>query len=189
MFAKENINALKIDAFTPYGVIDKPSIVGASYFIIMKKRCYLKGINHPGYKHGMDKTKLYWIWSGMRQRTTNPHSHNYKYYGAKGIKVCEDWNNPLKFKEWALNHGYKEGLLLDRIDNDKDYCPENCRFVTIEISNRNKRRKLLYGFQVFGNSYGVRIHKNGRTYYGGSSTDLNKAIQLRDELDFKLNYN
>jgi hypothetical protein len=66
----------------------------------------------------------------MKNRCTYPRNVAYKWYGAKGIRVCSAWDNFVHFREWALSHGYEEGLQLDRIDSSKDYAPENCRWVT-----------------------------------------------------------
>lgn len=87
---------------------------------------------------------LYAVLSSMINRTTNPNNIGYKYYGARGIKVCEEWStNPESFLHWALENGYEKGLAIDRIDTDGDYQPHNCRFVTRKENNSNKRTNRL----------------------------------------------
>lgn len=71
------------------------------------------------------------IFRSMKYRCYNPNSKDYRWYGAKGIKICDEWlNNPNLFEEWALNNGYTDTLTIDRIEENKDYCPENCRWIS-----------------------------------------------------------
>jgi hypothetical protein len=75
----------------------------------------------------------------MKDRTKNPNRKNYKYYGGKGITVCAVWENDfISFRDWALQNGYTKGLSLDRIDNDKGYEPDNCRWATKTQQARNQ---------------------------------------------------
>lgn len=92
-------------------------------------------------KHGLyrDNAALFNVWQTMKNRCENPRREKYKDYGARGIKVCDEWHKASNFVEWALKNGYKKGLQLDRIDNDGDYCPQNCRFVTPKQNSRNRR--------------------------------------------------
>ena len=78
-------------------------------------------------------------YKGMMSRCYNKNSWNYKWYGGKGITVCDEWRNDfLNFRDWALENGYSKELTLDRIDGGKDYCPENCRWTTWERQQNNK---------------------------------------------------
>lgn len=93
------------------------------------------------FKHGMCYTKLYGCWAAMIQRCTNPKNKNHKYYYDKGITVCDEWLKFENFYEWAINNGYKEGLSIERKDNSKGYCPENCTWITMQEQARNKTNK------------------------------------------------
>ncbi len=84
------------------------------------------------------RTRLDVIHSNMIQRCTNPNSPFYYRYGGRGIEVCEEWRTRKGFKNWALENGYKDDLTLDRIDNDKGYYPENCRWVTMQTNCNNR---------------------------------------------------
>lgn len=101
-------------------------------------------------KHGFatrnKKEHLYVLWCAMRDRAQNPNRRDSIYYSDKGIDVCEEWNDYLKFKEWAFMNGYQEGLSIDRKDNNMGYCPENCRWIPLREQNRNKttNRILTY---------------------------------------------
>lgn len=93
--------------------------------------------------HGLRKHKLYGVWRSMKERCVCETHYAYKDYGARGITVCKEWLNDFKvFYDWAMNNGYKEGLTIDRINNNSGYYPENCRWVTMEIQNKNKRNTI-----------------------------------------------
>ena len=92
-------------------------------------------------KHGEahNKSRLYNIWVNMRMRCKPyPVSDFNRYWGAKGIKVCDEWQEYIAFRNWALSNGYDEKLTIDRIDGNKDYCPNNCRWVTPKVQSNNE---------------------------------------------------
>ena len=93
------------------------------------------------YKHGYYKHPLYAnVYFNMKRRCYDSKTWNYKNYGGRGIRVCNKWNNDVvKFIEWALINGYGKGLQIDRINNDGDYSPDNCRFVTPKENSNNRR--------------------------------------------------
>ena len=94
-------------------------------------------------KHGENKTKLHNEWQRIRSRCMGYDMHHKKYYTDRGITVCDEWNDYTKFRDWALANGYKEGLQIDRINNDLGYFPENCRWVTRERNMRNRRNTII----------------------------------------------
>lgn len=90
-------------------------------------------------KHGLAHTKLYAVWLNMRNRCYNENVRAYARYGARGITVCDEWKDEfIPFMRWALSHGWNESLQIDRIDNNGQYCPDNCRFVTRSENVRNR---------------------------------------------------
>jgi len=99
----------------------------------------------PNKTHGMTQSPLFVAWQNMRKRCYNPKSQRYKTYGARGITVCDEWNNSsTTFLKWATENGWKPGLEIDRIDLNGNYCPENCRFIphAEQARNRTTTRRL-----------------------------------------------
>ena len=87
--------------------------------------------------HGMCSTRLYQIWNAMKQRCSNPNAISYKYYGAKGIVVCPEWQNFTEFYSWAVSHGYDDNLTIDRKNSNGNYEPSNCRWTTNKEQQNN----------------------------------------------------
>lgn len=92
---------------------------------------------HRGLKR--DYPRLYTIWKLMHKRCEDETNNMYYLYGGRGVKVCEDWTSLKSFIDWANKNGYSDDLTIDRVDSNKNYSPENCRWVTRTIQNRNKR--------------------------------------------------
>jgi len=90
------------------------------------------------------ETRLYGIWKNMKDRCNRPGNRFYQRYGGRGIKVCKEWaNNFYVFEEWAYSHGYREYLTIDRIDNDKGYSPDNCRWSSQSSQMRNTSKSIF----------------------------------------------
>lgn len=95
-------------------------------------------------KHGMRNSKLYNTYTNMMNRCNDPKNKRYSSYGGRGIKVCDAWSQGFeRFMEWALSSGYVEGLTIDRIDVDGDYCPKNCRWATVKQQANNQRKTIF----------------------------------------------
>lgn len=98
------------------------------------------GASNSNYKYGITGHRLYIIWSSMKQRCNNPNAHEYTAYGGRGIKVCDEWLHDAKaFYDWAMANGYADDLTIDRIENDKGYSPDNCRWIPQSEQYSNMR--------------------------------------------------
>jgi len=102
--------------------------------------------NKSRAKHGLAGSKIYNTWRSMLKRCYLPSNPSYKHYGAREINVCDEWRDKeqgfIHFYEWAIANGYKEGLILDRINVNGNYEPTNCRWVTPKVSANNKRNNV-----------------------------------------------
>jgi hypothetical protein len=116
--------------------------------------CYKKRrVSETHKTHGLVGTRLYNTWTNMKDRILNPKNKHYNDYGGRGITICDEWKNDAKaFYNWAMSNGYSEELTIDRIDNDGNYEPSNCRWTTQNIQARNQR-----------------IRKNNKSGYKGVS--------------------
>ena len=95
--------------------------------------------------HGLSHTRIHDIWKELKQRCTNKSNSKYKYYGEKGITVCDEWSNSfINFYNWSIENGYNDTLTIDRIDSSKGYDPSNCRWVSYKVQNNNKSDNKRY---------------------------------------------
>lgn len=103
----------------------------------------IKGINNPNYRTGYKvkgfKSSLYNSWQGMKSRCLNRNHPKYHRYGGRGINIYKEWLDFKNFLSWALDNGWQEGFSIDRINNDGDYCPENCQWLSCADNSRKKR--------------------------------------------------
>lgn len=98
-------------------------------------------------KHNLSSHRLYHIWFAMKQRCNDENSRSFSSYGGRGISVCEEWLDFINFYEWALPNGYSENLTIERLDNNKGYCPSNCVWATKKQQARNKRNVPLIEYE------------------------------------------
>lgn len=103
-------------------------------------------ISQSNLIHGLRHSRIYSIWSNMHSRCHNPNTPRYSDYGGRGVGVCSEWGDFLEFHKWAILNGYSDELSIDRIDNNKGYSPDNCRWVTMSEQLNNRRNTVLITF-------------------------------------------
>ena len=134
--------------------------------------------------HGLKKHKGYMVHNDMMRRCYNERTSGYQNYGGRGITVCEEWLNVVGFISW-FDSNYIEGFTLDRIDNDKGYNPDNCRFadkVTQALNQRIKKSNTsgFVGISAVGKKWSVRIRVLKKEQYIGTFKTKEEAVQARD---------
>lgn len=149
-------------------------------------------------KHNLSKSKLYSVWSMMKQRCNNPNSERYKDYGGRGITICEErMESVVVFNSWALLNGYRDGLELDRINNNGNYEPSNCRFAdrslqmqNTRISSRNTSGYRGVYYEMGRDRYVCRVTYNKKNKYIGRFKTAREAAKAynRYVLENKLSH-
>ena len=144
-------------------------------------------------KHGMSRTRLYQIWASMKHRCDSPNAVCYHRYGGRGITYCDEWSNFEPFMEWAYKSGYSDDLTIDRINNDKGYYPENCKWSTQKEQALNKQhvigvsgyrgvrphyRSWKMGHKLDG--YVCSVCINGKDKYIGHAKTAKEACRMRE---------
>ena len=140
-------------------------------------------------RHGMSNTRIHRCWSDMKQRCLNKNNKWYPSYGGRGINVCDEWMHFENFYDWAINNGYLEDLTLDRIDNNKGYCPQNCRWATHTQQIRNRRQTVVSKTGYVGvydtpgrkKRYQARITIGWKRYDLGRFYTAEEASNAREE--------
>ena len=131
----------------------KTSVVCGSRLISNRTRscgCLGPGLSRTrnATQNGASKTRLYRLLYGMRDRCYNKNGKDYKNYGGRGIRICDEWlQNPNTFIQWANDNGYKNGLSIDRINVNGNYEPNNCRWVSAKTQANNRRSNLIITFE------------------------------------------
>jgi hypothetical protein len=128
-------------------------------------------ISKQNLQHGLSGTRLFRLWWGMKRRCNDPKEQNYKYYGGRGIAVCDEWDDYKAFHDWAYENNYEDSLSIDRIDCDGNYTPDNCRWVELSAQAGNKRNNAFVAFcgethtiaewsRISGLNYGTLLRRS-----------------------------
>lgn len=159
---------------------------------IVRGRIKTCGCQQNKIKHGMAYTRIHKIWHGIKQRCLNKNNGRYYRYGARGIKICDEWRDDfVNFYKWAMEAGYTDELSIDRIDNDGNYCPENCRWITQKEQTRNcsKNRMITYNgetlcFSAMAEKYGVNMFTAHKRFMKGWPLDrVFKKVEQRNAIN------
>ena len=153
--------------------------------------CYNRQlIKETNTTHGLSRHRLHNVWSVMLDRCQNKNNKGYENYGGRGIKVCDRWKTDfVSFYNWAIDNGYKEGLSIDRINNDLGYSPDNCRWATKKVQSRNTRRIMITNksgyrgvcWNKIYNKWVARVSVNKKRIHLGYFTDKIDAAKAYDK--------
>lgn len=139
------------------------------------KVCQLCNVKNASKTHGDSNTKLHNTWKNMKARCYSKNHMYYNNYGGRGITICEEWRTSYEaFKKWAVDNGYEEELTIDRKENDGNYEPSNCRWVTMEVQSRNRR--VICSVNTSG--YKGITKTTGSSSWNASISVSNKKIHI-----------
>ena len=144
-------------------------------------------------KHGMTHTRLFSIWDGMLDRCYHSYSIMYKNYGGRGISICDEWlKDFINFYHWAIDNGYEDDLTIDRINNDGNYEPSNCRWATYKEQARNKRNNHTLTFNgetktisEWAETIGIPASTLGNRIYKGMP--IERALTMPHQIEKRNN--
>ena len=155
----------------------------------IRKEMLVGRITKHGQARERDRNPIYTCWAGMKARCFNSNELAYKNYGGRGITVCNEWLNFEPFYRWAISSGYKHGLEIDRINNNGNYEPSNCRWVTDNENRLNTRRNRLITINNETKPVTIWSQESGitrgtiysRIRYGWAESDLLKPVGLYEK--------
>lgn len=156
--------------------------------------CYQKQRAREGkLTHGLSENKIYKLWKGIKARCNNPNTKCYKNYGGRGIKLCSEWSDFINFYNWCIANGWREGLKIDRINNEDNYSPQNCHFITnaenCAIGKRRKNGNNTSGFTgVYknGNKWAAQLSTPTDRFYLGAYSNIEDAVESRIAKEIEL---
>lgn len=148
---------------------------------IRKKNGYKQGTNKK--THGQSKTKLYRVYKNVINRCYNKNHDHYKHYGGRNIKMCDEWlNDFMSFYNWAYDNGYTDMLTIDRIDNNGNYEPNNCRWVDMSVQSNNKRNTVYLTYNNKTQSMKQWANELGLNYEHFRYRIRNKSMSIDEAI-------
>lgn len=146
-------------------------------------RCFILYATSKRPNLGVTQEPWYCVWESMFTRCYNPKNINYHNYGGRGITVCDEWRDSSKFGEWAMSHGYEKGLQIDRIDVNGNYEPSNCRWVTAQVNNNNRRNNVLVTVDGITDTFSNTCRRYNLKRYNVSSYKYKHDVSYEEAIE------